>query len=537
MKQTLFLFLFAFSVFKVNGQNWLPIMPNQKYHYVSDSIIGMNTITLPLLPSSNAVLNSFQYGIGGGIVENAFTVSIDSSILIGNSTHHKYKPRVIQCDTCANLAVKIIEATDPEFLYPEIIQLNTGGYLLILNQDTVELEATPQSTFITDPLQNISVVVDSIFLDTWLYGSISDSVASISVKSLTAPFISYYRILLSKNNGIVKLYDYDTLSQNPNLRFQMIGKEDANPSLGYKQLKFQNVYDFNVGDQFYYHEYIFDGNPLWSYPTNVLEYWYRLEVIGRQDVALDTIVYTFERVFYNQGYPALTLNVVDTLTKSYILAKDKPFTMQEGELREVSEYYFYGNAICKDFFATNAVKYIGYDLGLTNQQTGPPWTTDNYISAFQSVFLNPNLYEGIPSELDDVAILYSIGLGRAFEGHWHFEHTNITEMIGFIKGSTMVGSTPGIVILNQEKLQSQEIAFSIFPNPVTNVLKVNISNSTTDLTYRIFDAKGHEVSLVRDQNNSKGIIEISVQDLVKGVYFLEVQDNERTVGTKKFIKK
>lgn len=536
MKQRLFLLLFILSIVKVNGQNWKPIIPNEKYHYISDSMLGVNFATFPLLPSSNAVLNDFQYGIGSGILENTFTISIDSSIQIGNSTHYKYRERVVQCDTCSNLAAKILKTTDPEFLYPKIIQLSTGGYLLILSQDTIELASTPQTTSIIDPIQNISISVDSIFLDTWLYGTFSDSVASIAVKSLTAPYPIYYRILLSENNGISKIYTYDTVTQNPSLLFQMIGKEGVNPTLGYKQLEFQDVYDFNIGDQFYYHEYIFDGNPLWTYQTNVLEYWYRLEVIGRQDIAVDTIVYTFEVIYYDQDYPTLTLNVADTLTKFYILARDEPFSMQEGEMRAISEYYFNEHAICKDFFWMNSVKYIGYDLGLTTQQTGPPWAADIYVSAFRPVFLNPDLYEAIPTELDDIAILYSVGLGRAFEGYWHFEHTNIIEMVGFRKGSTVVGSTPAIVILNQEKLQRKQIAFSVFPNPVTNLLNINISNVEADLTYRIFDGKGREVLSVINKDNFKETIEIPVHNLAKGVYFLEIQEDEKIVGTKKFVK-
>jgi len=532
----LFFLLLALISFEANAQDWLPIAQNEKYHYISDSVINTAIINFPLLPSNNVILNDFQYGVGSGVLDNVFTISIDSPIIVGNTTYYKYVNRVTQCDTCSNLSVQISKPTDSTFLYPEIVQVGTGGYLLIFNQDTIELAPTPQNTYTIDSIQNISISTDSIFLDTWFYGTFVDSLASITVKSLTAPYPKLYRILLSKNYGITRVYKYDLVSQNPYLLFQMIGQEGSNYSLGYKQVRFQDIYNFNIGDQFYYHEYIFDGNPLWGYPTNVLEYWYRLKVIGRQDVAIDTIIYTFESVYYNQGYPTLTLNVAYTFSKSYILSEDRSFTMQEKEIRSHSEHYFYGNAICKDFFGANSVKYIGYDLGLTAQQTSP-WGQDNYISAFNLVFPHTELYESIPTLVDDISILYSPGLGKSFEGYWHFEHTNIIEMVGFIKGNTALGSTPIVTILNQQKLESDEITFSVFPNPVTDLLKISVNSVESDLMYTIFNTEGKALLSISKENSFEEIIEIPVQNLTKGIYFLKIQQNGKVLENKKFVKK
>lgn len=73
--------------------------------------------------------------------------------------------------------------------------------------------------------------------------------------------------------------------------------------------------------------------------------------------------------------------------------------------------------------------------------------------------------------------------------------------------------------------------FSLYPNPVNNVLNVVVKNEMTINNLSITDLNGRVVS-----SSSSVINSIDVSDLSSGVYFISIETNEGK-GTAKFVKK
>ena len=73
--------------------------------------------------------------------------------------------------------------------------------------------------------------------------------------------------------------------------------------------------------------------------------------------------------------------------------------------------------------------------------------------------------------------------------------------------------------------------FSLYPNPVDNVLNISVKNEMTINNLSITDLNGRLVS-----SSSSAISSVDVSNLSSGVYFVSIETNEGK-GTSKFVKK
>ncbi|MFK5878804.1 MAG: T9SS type A sorting domain-containing protein [Flavobacteriaceae bacterium] len=81
-----------------------------------------------------------------------------------------------------------------------------------------------------------------------------------------------------------------------------------------------------------------------------------------------------------------------------------------------------------------------------------------------------------------------------------------------------------------ETIQSE---FSIYPNPVNDILTINLSNSlSSEASIKIYDLLG-KLILVEEINNQKN--QINISKLKNGNYFIKIE-TENTTTTKQFIK-
>lgn len=71
--------------------------------------------------------------------------------------------------------------------------------------------------------------------------------------------------------------------------------------------------------------------------------------------------------------------------------------------------------------------------------------------------------------------------------------------------------------------------FTIYPNPASNYLNINFENNATHKV-TIYDLKG---VIVKPTSQVKS--RIDVQNLTRGVYILEVMENNTILGKRKFI--
>jgi len=75
---------------------------------------------------------------------------------------------------------------------------------------------------------------------------------------------------------------------------------------------------------------------------------------------------------------------------------------------------------------------------------------------------------------------------------------------------------------------------SVFPNPTTNYLMLNVNNfKTADLTYQLYDFNGKLIENKKIKSNETSII---MSNLAFGTYFLKVADNNKELKTFKIVK-
>lgn len=89
------------------------------------------------------------------------------------------------------------------------------------------------------------------------------------------------------------------------------------------------------------------------------------------------------------------------------------------------------------------------------------------------------------------------------------------------------------VYLPVEEIATPTVVASIYPNPVKEVLQIEVKGTDQVLQAQVMNLQGQVVQTTTIQHNST----LNVQELPSGIYFLQLSDGQRLVETKKFIKR
>ncbi|MCW3071860.1 MAG: hypothetical protein JWO44_1750 [Bacteroidetes bacterium] len=81
--------------------------------------------------------------------------------------------------------------------------------------------------------------------------------------------------------------------------------------------------------------------------------------------------------------------------------------------------------------------------------------------------------------------------------------------------------------------QSIATGLLIYPNPANDVLNVNLSNVNA-VSVAVYDLQGRMISL--EKTGNAGVQKIDISSLVKGLYFVVIENSEGQKMTKKFVK-
>ena len=80
-----------------------------------------------------------------------------------------------------------------------------------------------------------------------------------------------------------------------------------------------------------------------------------------------------------------------------------------------------------------------------------------------------------------------------------------------------------ISVLSGEEVKDIQLNFKAFPNPVSNILNLEVENyNSQQLTYQLFDLNGR---LLASKKILQSLTEISTADLPPATYFLHVIDH------------
>jgi hypothetical protein len=91
-----------------------------------------------------------------------------------------------------------------------------------------------------------------------------------------------------------------------------------------------------------------------------------------------------------------------------------------------------------------------------------------------------------------------------------------------------------ITVLSGEEVIDIQLIFKAFPNPVSNLLNLEITNfENQELTYQLFDLNGRLLSSKKIQQS---LTEISTADLPPATYFLRITDQDKPLKSFKIVK-
>lgn len=91
-----------------------------------------------------------------------------------------------------------------------------------------------------------------------------------------------------------------------------------------------------------------------------------------------------------------------------------------------------------------------------------------------------------------------------------------------------------IIVLGTDNFPEIKIMMSVFPNPTTAFVNLKIEEySTNNLHYQLYDINGKQI---QNQKITTSETQISMEDLTKSIYLLNVLDNNKLLKTFKIIK-
>jgi hypothetical protein len=89
-----------------------------------------------------------------------------------------------------------------------------------------------------------------------------------------------------------------------------------------------------------------------------------------------------------------------------------------------------------------------------------------------------------------------------------------------------------LVYNNPASVSTEELAATIYPNPTSNVLNIQLDNGVVD-AIEIYNAYGQKLMSSEESNSA---IQLDVSDLKQGVYFVRIFTNTGSVAVERFVK-
>lgn len=475
-------FLFLLLIIRTAGaQQWKPLTSSEKYNYLLD--------------------------------ERYATIWADSVRLVnGDSVFF------------LNKVLTNIKGTTSFFPYINNAYLNRSQFFLskiiYTASKEIRMEENDSIHFLIKPYANLN--------DTWMFDSLRQKTAKIvgvstmlvfgvmdSIKIITLNNTD--SIILSKNNGILKF----PLSDNLHKHFNLVGIEGRNS--GTIMPTYKNMFDFKVGDVFYYYRTESD-RWIMSYDE------YKKLVINSKEITGDTIKYhvNFKGV---KTYYDFLLNKHDTVIKNIPDSIWIFHSKSSSLLDKYSGQLLQGQLYAGDYYKPVSI--------VTNM---PPFQGIAKTYPFRSFCkaFNDTVFQSINycSDQQDSS-RYVPGFGCIYSGYYqHFTGssyvtTTMEKLIGVIRDGKLIGEAIQdslFLAVPQLKLQ---VDYKMYPNPATSVFTMEMDVKLKKANLQIFDMNG---KMLMEKQLSDAKTDIDIGNLAKGVYVVKFL-TEHGIGVEKLIKK
>lgn len=367
-----------------------------------------------------------------------------------------------------------------------------------------------------------SVTASILTADTMSFSGVNDSVLTIG---LTGHFqedeylnlkIKETELILSKNYGLIKTINFFYFPEIETMRpFEYLQQYKFRGSTrienSFSNLTWQEVYDFNVGDEFHICTDI--SQNLHNVPTIYRSFQDEIKKVISKEVTEKSLVYKFERKWRFEetwSHKPGTYNTgIDTTTEKYYF--DSLFNILPGE-PVIREDYLYS-----------------YHLAESDppSRVRPPFS--EFLSRANDTCWTVIFPEGCyPKEI------YYKGLGGPygscsglFDGNTYLKKPVYYEKEGEAHG------TPLFINVGTEKNSPEKINFTLRPNPVKADLEIINHSGKKELSFTLTSTEGEQIlycKLINEQTI------LSLEHLESGLYIYRIFSDEEFLQTGKIIK-
>ncbi|MCZ4407642.1 T9SS type A sorting domain-containing protein [Cryomorphaceae bacterium 1068] len=321
-------------------------------------------------------------------------------------------------------------------------------------------------------------------------------------------------ITVGENTGLIDFFQVDEFPQ-VEMPLTLIG--DANHGESLTLLTGEMIYDFQVGDTIQYKISYFESEPFGPNPIEEVSYLNRI-FLNRMEEA-DTLRYTVVHQSFDQGElnfeewtEELAYARFDTLASMPFYRRKDAGLNAYGSFQE----FLFQRDFCGDVrigfggLSSPFARCEEHDAWCGFDTNGPPPITS---------------YEYVPGLGQYLHEVDRNGFGTFTS--WR----EATEVVFFSKGESSCGQE---AILSSRDQDHPRIAFTVFPNPTDDMIKIRISSEVesqlSGLT--VLDMSGRTV-VAYPWKGANGTFDIA--GLAAGIYLLQVTSADGILGTERFV--
>jgi fibronectin type 3 domain-containing protein len=202
--------------------------------------------------------------------------------------------------------------------------------------------------------------------------------------------------------------------------------------------------------------------------------------------------------------------------------------------------YMYKISTTDTCFNESALSPFHKTMHLTiGQGMGNKWNL-NWTPYEGTSYTTYNIYRGI-NTLDSLKYLTTISASNTSYTDVNVPSGYVYYQVEILKDTTISNKTGGINSIRSNyatnntnsinEVLSKNISIKLFPNPTSNKAVLKIEGLSNDADVIVYDLLGRVIKKYKF-NSEKGILEIDVNEFVKGVYSVSLQNNNIHVSKK-----
>ncbi len=321
-----------------------------------------------------------------------------------------------------------------------------------------------------------------------------------SLGNTISHLVNQMKLEVSKHYGMLRSLNFLNF---PNDTSFLLLASHNHLSSGVKNLKWKEIYDFEVGDEFHIHEYI-TGIPYQSDG-------YEKRIVLSKSNTSSSWIYIVDREYYFENDQGDTLHTRDTITEIY------PFFYYSDTIlpRELFNFDNFGNGSAVHW----NVDYSQYYLQKKKIHKAS-FYDQVLIGDTCAVFL-------LGSSVPDTFYLENLGGGYYHAAGSGSYNNRILEY--YKKTDCVWGNPINFGLFNHLKtINTAFFKLKTFPNPSSDLIYINIPVNLQKSKLTVFDVMGRVVinKKLRDIQQSE-IFTLDIQGLTSGMYNIRIQSKDK----------